>query len=127
MGAKRNLRYHIVLVSKYRRKVFVGFEGEVEQAVREASRGSAFRIEDVTVEDGNHVHILLRTTGTYSVSSMVSRLKALTTVSLWREYPDVLSKFYWDGRKRLWSGGYYATTIGEASLETVKKYLQKEK
>jgi putative transposase len=127
MSAKRNLRYHLVFVTKYRRKALEDIKFEVESAIRNAAVGSAFIVEDVAVEDGDHVHIVVRTTGTFSVGSMVNRLKASTTNKLWVDHSAILKKYYWRKDKRLlWSGGYYAATVGEASLDTIKKYLDKQ-
>lgn len=123
----RNLRYHIILVTKYRKKALEDIKDEVDEAVRESAVGSAFKVEEVAVEDGDHIHIVVRTTSTFSVDSMVKRIKQRTTWSLWNSHPEVLSKFYWGQRRRLWSSGYYAGTVGEASLETVKKYLEKQR
>lgn len=127
MGAKRNLRYHVVLVCKYRRKAIVNLKSEVEAAVRHSSVGSAFRIEDVAVEDGDHVHIVLRTTSTFSVDSMVNRIKQKTTFTLWESHGNELGKYYWGPKRRLWSRGYYVATVGEASLEAIKSYLKKQR
>lgn len=127
MSAVRNLRYHIVLVTKYRKKALVDIASSVEEAVREAAVGSAFKVEDVAVEDGDHVHIVVRTTSTFSVDSMVKRIKQKTTWSLWELHSGELSKFYWGPSRKLWSSGYYAGTVGEASLETIKKYLEKQR
>lgn len=126
MGARINLRYHLVLVSKYRRQAFSGIEGSVLEAIRQSSKSSAFKINSVAVEDGDHVHIVLRTTGTYSVSSMVARLKTLTARTLWEKHPEHLSKFYWGKKRKLWSSGYYCATLGDVSIEQIKKYLQKQ-
>lgn len=126
MGAKANLRYHLVFATKYRRSSLLGIENSVLIAFEEAEQGSAFSIERVAVEDGDHVYLIIRTSGTYSVSSMVNRLKSLTTRSLWTSEPNHLKRFYWGKRRKLWSGGYYAATLGEVSAKTVEKYLRKQ-
>lgn len=126
MGAKQNLRYHIVLVAKYRRKALLGIEDAVLAAVEATASGSAFTIERAAVEYGDHLHLVLRTTGTYSVSSMVKRIKAGTTQTLWGGHEPHLRKFYWGRTRKLWSGGYYAATIGDVSTAQVEKYPKKQ-
>lgn len=127
MSARRNLRYHLVLVCKYRKPALRSIEEAVLQSVRDSAVGSGFKVEDVAVEDGDHVHILLRTTATFSVDSMVKRIKRKTTWSLWNSHSFHLENFYWGVHHKLWSSGYYVSTIGEASLDTVKKYLEKQR
>lgn len=126
MGAKQNLNYHIVLVSKYRNRCFSGIEKSVLEAFREAEKKSSFTIKKIAVENGDHVHLVIRTTGTYALSKTVSRIKTLTAHYLWSKHPDHLKKHYWSGQKKLWGGGYYAATLGDVSMDQVEKYLQKQ-
>lgn len=126
MGARQNLRYHIVLVSKYRNKCFTGIESAVLEAFELAELNSSFKLERVAVEDGNHVHLVLRTTGTYALSKTIARVKSITAHELWSAEGDHLRNYYWSGKHKLWSGGYYAATIGDVFSEQVDKYLKKQ-
>lgn len=126
MGAKINLRYHLVLVSKYRRDSFKSIESSVIEAIEESQVGSVFKIEKIAVEDGNHVHIVIRTTGTYSLASQVRRLKMLSTKKLYEKELSHLKNFYWSKKKLLWNRGYYAATVGDVSVEKVEEYLKKQ-
>ena len=126
MSAKHNLNYHIVLVPKYRNRCFSGIEQSVLQAFNEAEQKSSFTIKKIAVEDGDHVHLVLQTSGTYALSKTIARIKSFTAHCLWSKHPEHLKKFYWTGNKKLWSGGYYAATLGDVSIEQVGKYLQKQ-
>ena len=126
MGARQNLRYHIVLVSKYRNKCFTGIESAVLDAFKLAELNSSFKLERVAVEDGNNVHLVLRTTGTHALSSTIARVKSITSYELWNTEGDHLRNHYWSGKRKLWSGGYYAATVGDISSEQVDKYLKKQ-
>lgn len=126
MGATKNLRYHVVLVSKYRCKCFVGIESDVIEAFRVAEKCSGFVIEKIAVEDGDHVHVVIRTSGTYALTKTVGRMKSLTSHELWGVHSGHLKKYYWSGRRKLWSGGYYAATVGDISAEKIEAYLRKQ-
>lgn len=115
MGATKNLWYHIVLVSKYRNKCFAGIE-----------KRSGFVIEKIAIEDGDHVHVVIRTSGTYALTKTIGRMKSLTSHELWRIHSGHLKNYYWSGRYRLWSGGYYAATVGNVSAEKIEAYLRKQ-
>lgn len=34
--------------------------------------------------------------------------------------------YYWKGKDILWTHGYFCATIGEASEETIKRYIEKQ-
>lgn len=127
MGAVQNLRYHIVLVSKFRKPVFSGIENEVIDAFSVAKERSSFILEKVAVENNDHVHLIIRTTGTYSLSKTIGRVKSITSNYLWDRNPSHLQRFYWrKNKKLLWSGGYYAATVGDVSVEHIERYLKKQ-
>jgi len=56
VGAKANLRYHVVLVTKYRKPALRGVEDHVYAAMRHVEAHSSIHIEEMGVEDGNHIH-----------------------------------------------------------------------
>lgn len=126
MGAVQNLRYHFVFATKFRRGCFSGIEGDVVRAIEYAVSKSSCKLERVAVEDGDHVHLVVRMSGSYSVSGLVDRLKSLSSHYLWGIQGEHLRRFYWGGRHYLWSGGYYAATIGDVSADHVDKYLKKQ-
>ena len=55
--------------------------------------------------------------------SIVRRLKQLSTNELWEKQSEHLQKYYWK-KKILWSKGYFCSTVGEASEETIEKYIE---
>lgn len=126
MGAKQNLRYHVVLVSKYRNKCFSGIEEHVLRAFKHAESKSSFKLERVAVEDGDHIHLILRTSGSYALSKTIARVKSIVAHELWVSNEAHLKKHYWSGSRKLWSGGYYAATVGDVSEAQVEKYLRKQ-
>lgn len=126
MGNKTKLEYHIVLVSKYRKPVFDGIEDSVLVAVRNAARNGKFEILEMAVDLGNHLHLVVRADPTVSVAQLVRRLKQLTTLELWSTQENRLGKFYWGKKRKLWSGGYFAGTVGAVSREAVLDYVRRQ-
>lgn len=60
MGSVTNLRYHLVLTTKYRRPALQGIEQSVYDAFREVEKVSDFKIIEMNVEGGNHIHLALK-------------------------------------------------------------------
>lgn len=122
---KFDLKVHIVLVSKFRRKIFYGqISNSVKEEIYKIAQYYNFQI--VTMEtDLDHIHILLSYDTTMRVSDIVKTIKQLSAYAMWSKFPLWLSRFYW--KKHLfWSDGYFACSIGEVSEATIKKYIESQ-
>lgn len=115
--SKHRLEYHIVLTTKYRKKCLSEIEGRVKESFFRSS-DSKLRVSEVGV-DQDHVHVVVSVHPSLSVSTVVSRLKQLTTYWLWSVEGESLSKYYWGSKRLLWSGGYFAESVGRMSRETI--------
>ena len=124
MGSVTNLRYHLILTTKYRRPALQGIEQSIYDAFREVEKVSDFKIIEMNVEDGNHIHLVLKMSPRYSVSSMVNRIKGITTHLVWEREPQHLSRFYRKGKRALWTGAYFCSTMGDVSHNIVLRYIQ---
>jgi len=56
---------------------------------------------------------------------MVNRLKSITTKRIWETNHNLLYKEFWK-EKTFWSDGYFISSIGNASIETIKKYIAQQ-
>ena len=65
-----------------------------------------------------HVHFLVQSVPSYSVSKMVRKLKSITAKELFKRYPEIKAKL-WGGK--FWTSGFYANTVGQYSNESVIK------
>lgn len=126
MGSVTILKYHLVLVTKYRRPSFKGIEQAVYKALRRVEEVSDFRILDMRIEDGNHIHLAIKMPPRYSVSSIINRIKGLSQHYLWLEEEDHLKQFYWGPKRKLWNGSYFCSTLDDVSEKTVPGYIEKQ-
>lgn len=60
-----------------------------------------------------------------AVTSIARRLKQESTRELWKRYPDWLRHQFWKERT-FWSDGYFVCSIGGASPETIRKYIENQ-
>jgi putative transposase len=73
----------------------------------------------------DHIHLFLSLKPTVAPSDVVRTLKSISAIELFKSFP-ALKKFY--GRcGSLWGSGYFVTTVGNATAETIKKYIQEQK
>lgn len=126
-SAKVRTRYHIVLVTKYRKRALAGIETDVLDSIRDAERHSRFAIHRVNTGDGNHVHMLVSIPPDMTISATVSRIKQLTTHELWDKHPAHLKRYYWGKHHKLWSAGYYCETVGRNSESIVERYIDNQR
>ena len=116
------LIYHLVFPAKYRRAVF---DQEVDQVLKEVCLEIEKRYEVKFLEigvDKDHVHYLVQSVPTYSVTKLVTMIKSLTAREIFKKCPEVKRKL-WGGE--FWSDGYYASTVGKHGNEgMVKKYVE---
>ena len=75
--------------------------------------------------DTDRIHLLPEYPPTLSISTIAHDLKQVTTYSLWKHYPGYMRKHF-RSRRVLWSGGYFACSVGNASKETVDAYIQQQ-
>lgn len=75
--------------------------------------------------DKDHIHFMIQTTPQISIGQVVRVLKQQTTIYLWKISSNYLNRFFWK-ENTFWSDGYFVTTIGEVSQETLKKYIESQ-
>ncbi len=117
------LKIHLIFVCKYRKKLLEGkLDEDLKQIIFEICQNSSFAI-DVMETGKDHLHILLNVTPVYSISSIVNRLKSISTNRIWRLYHKTLKRHFWK-EKTFWSGGYFVCSIGKASPDTIRRYIE---
>lgn len=118
------LRYHIIFVCKYRKQLMVQYGNYVKSIMLDISEKYDFKIIEIEV-DKDHIHLMVESEPKVSPLMIVRALKQQTTVQLWNMFPQYLSKHFWK-EKTFFTDGYFVSTIGEVSSETLKKYIQNQ-
>ena len=74
--------------------------------------------------EANHVHLLVNFPPKIAVSRLVNSLKGVSSRRLRQEFPDLV-RHYWRAQ-RLWSGSYFAGSVGGAPLSIMKQYIEQQ-
>ena len=79
----------------------------------------------------DHVHFLIRAVPQISPGEIIHKLKQFSTFDVWHNEKcrEILSKFYWKNKKHghiLWTHGYFCSSVGEASSETIRRYISSQ-
>jgi len=115
---------HLIFVVKYRKKLLVTYGNEVKQKMIDISMKNNFDIDTIEV-DKDHIHLLISYEPQVSITQIVSALKRETTYELWQKYESALRLQFWK-EHTFWTPSYFVCSIGNASEETIRKYIEEQ-
>ena len=119
------LLYHLVFPAKYRRAVI---DEQVDDVLKEVCLEIAERYQIKFLEigvDKDHVHFLVQSIPTYSVTRIVTIIKSLTAREVFKRCPQVKQQL-WGGE--FWSDEYIVATVGKHGNEQmIGDYVKKQR
>jgi putative transposase len=119
-----NLNYHLVIVTKYRRKVITkamltDLEGIFSNVC------AAWRCELVEFNgEADHVHLLISAHPNLKLSDLVNNLKTASSRRIRRMYKSHVRQFYW--KPVFWHRSYCMISAGGAPLSILKQYIEQQ-
>lgn len=117
-------QYHIVWITRYRRKILVpGVAAYFKDVVREVRKFYPdWYIEEVGT-DVDHIHMYMIIPPKYAVSKVVATLKAVTSRHIREKFSHFLNQVYWDN-DGIWGRGFFVSSVGvnEAVIRRYVKY-----
>ena len=120
-GCVYNFNFHLVFVTKYRKKVFDSPEKveEMKGLLQKRADMSEIEIQQMEVMP-DHVHMLISFSPKQRPVDIVKGLKGWTARKWFELYPET-KQMLWGGH--LWSPSYFMSTLGDMSKEVVKNYI----
>lgn len=116
---------HLIFVTKYRKPILYGqIKEDTKQHIFNACVKHHWYIYTMETDE-DHIHILLQSNPSDSITKIVGVLKSYNTYHIWRAHNTILSQHFWKGQM-LWSDGYFACSIGNVSKETIEKYIENQ-
>ena len=114
--------YHIVLVTKYRKKVFnEGIFAYFDIKLAEITEHyPPIRFKKVN-HDRDHLHLLVSIPPTMGVGKTIGIIKQNTARELKQKFP-FLQQLYW-GTDGVWSDSYFVSTVG-VDEEIIRAYIE---
>ncbi len=114
-------KYHVVIIPKYRRKVFYGrLRRRIGQILRELCRQRGIELLEGHAKP-DHVHMCLRIPPQYSVANTIGFLKGKSAVRIHRE---LLKERRMTGL-HFWAAGYCMSTVGMDEAR-VRQYIREQ-
>lgn len=115
------LYYHLILVVKYRKKVF---SDDMCQYASERFKSIGEKY-NITLEEFNHdkdhVHVLFRAHPNTDLSKFINAYKSSTSRMIKKEYPHVKEQLW---KSMFWTKSYCLLTSGGVTTEVIRKYIE---
>lgn len=115
-------QYHVIFTTKYRRKVLDDLIAkDLKNLILEKQNEYQYEILEMEVMP-DHVHLLIDINPLIGVHAVIQKIKGYTANILRKKYSILRSKL-----PSLWTRSKFVSTVGEVSLETIKKYIEEQK
>ncbi len=117
------LYYHLIIVVKYRRKVF-------DNDISDFAKGvfiSISKAYNITLEqwnhDKDHVHIMFRAHPNTEMSKFINAYKSASSRLIKNNFPAIRKNLW---REMFWSRSFCLLTAGGAPIEVIRKYIESQ-
>lgn len=118
-------QYHIIWCPKFRFSILQnGVDNVLKQIISDICKKYHYTIRAIEVMP-DHIHIFIDCPQTVAPCDVVRTLKSISAIQLFKIYPK-LKNFYARCGK-LWSNGYFVSTVGHINEATIKKYIEEQK
>lgn len=115
--------YQLVLVVKYRRKIF---DNAVSDRAKEIFEYIAPKY-NITLQEWNHdidhVHILFKAHPNTEISKFINAYKSASSRLLKKEFPEIRQKLW---KEYFWSQSFCLLTTGSAPIDIIKTYIESQ-
>lgn len=120
------LNYHLVIVVKYRKRVFTNDQIISDLKHLVCAVADNHKVNIIAQECGeDHMHILFSCKPTCDITVFVNSLKGYTSRILRERYKDFISpQLYGDA---FWSPSYFLATAGNVSIDTLHNYVNNQR
>ena len=120
-----NVNYHIVTIPKYRRQILreKGFKNILEEIIKGQAEGRDWKVLAFEIQP-DHIHIFVSVPPKFSPSYVANILKGNSSIQLRRIFPELIKRY--NMGKHLWAKGFFVSTAGYISENTVKRYIDEQ-
>ena len=117
------LYYHLVLVVKYRRKVFTDDMSQYAKDIFvRLSEPYNMSLEEWN-HDIDHIHIMFKAHPNSELSKFINAYKSASSRLIKRDFPEVRQKLW---KEMFWSRSFCLLTTGGAPISVIKKYIENQ-
>ena len=121
-----SLVYHLIIVVKYRKKVFTNDEIVASTKTIFDKIARDFDVDIVEQECGvDHIHLLFRSKPTLDTTKFINILKGHSSRAIRKQHKEFLKNKLWGDS--FWSPSYFLATSGNVTIDILKQYIENQK
>lgn len=114
--------YHVVWVTKYRKKLLGGeIESRLKAICEEVADECQFKIQEMEC-DRDHIHLLVDVDPQFGIHKAIKRMKGRSSRVLRQEFLVLRQRL-----PTLWTNSYFVCTVGGAPMAVIKQYIETQK
>ncbi len=119
-----NINYHIVWISKYRKKILtVQREAYLRRVLSDVAVRYGVDILGMEIMQ-DHVHLFVSAPPRCSPADLVKKFKGISGSLMFQEFPELRTVLR---KGKVWTRSYYVGTAGTVTAETIRKYIDEQK
>ena len=118
-----SMYYHLILVTKYRRKVI---DKTISERLKEIFEYIAVNYNISVIEwndDEDHIHILFKAQPNSELSKFINAYKSASSRLIKKEYPQIKEKLW---KEYFWSRSFCLMTTGGVTINIIKEYIESQ-
>ena len=119
-----SLKYHLVVVTKYRKKCInekiLKDLKEIFEKIITGNNGSILKFNG----ESDHIHLLFEVPPQVELAKLINNLKTVSSRLIRKQHGEYLKQYYWENV--FWSRSYCILTTGGATIEMIEKYIQSQ-
>ncbi len=123
------LKYHLVVITRYRRPVLIGDLKTRLLAIISELFEKQWKCKIIEIStDKDYIHVLFEGMPQMQLSKLANNFKTVTSRLLRKEFPEFLAQYYdTDDKPCFWSRSYFICTDSEKSEILIDQYIQNKK
>lgn len=123
--AVSDLKAHLVLTTKYRRKVInAAMLTRLSEIFNELCSKWGCEVVEFNGEQ-DHIHLLFGYYPQMQLSKFVNNLKTVSSLYIRKEFSEEVRTVYWN-KPVFWHSAYFIASCGGVTVEQLKQYVQQQ-
>mgnify|MGYP002679771997 CR=1 FL=1 len=119
------IQYHIVWCPKFRFSVLGGNVGQsLKTVLQNICERYKYKVKALEVMP-DYIHIFIDVPQTVAACDAARVLKSVSAVEMFKLFPELRNFYARYGS--LWSGGYFISSVGHISEDTVTRYIEEQR
>ena len=119
------LNYHLILVTKYRKKVITNdILNRIQEIFKDIGSKNQYQIDLQEINsDLDHIHIIFKAQPKSELSKFLNAFKSASSRLIQKEFPQIKTVLY---NNQFWSKSFFLSTTGGVSLDILKDYVESQ-